>query len=195
MNGAKDVIPTSTVDEMRTYKDKGYLIAGERDGITLDFANFGNSPFNFTKEQVNGRTIVYSTTNGTNAIFLGKEAKGVAIGSFLNLNAVASYLIKQQSNILILCAAWKGKFCLEDTLFAGALVSLLQASCKIGSDSAYAALDLWGIAEHDPIAYIQKAAQRERLRKKKLDDVIDYSFTLNQTSIVPVLDEKHLIPV
>ena len=60
--------------EAREYKSRGYLVAAERDGFVLDFADFGNSPFNFTREKVEGKTIVYSTTNGTGIINLASSA-------------------------------------------------------------------------------------------------------------------------
>ena len=67
-NGAESIIPVAGVDEAKEYKNRGFLVAAERDGYVLDFADFGNSPFNFTREKVQGKTIVYSTTNGTGII-------------------------------------------------------------------------------------------------------------------------------
>jgi len=49
-NGAESIIPVATVPEAKEYKEKGYLVAAERDGYVLDFADFGNSPFNFIFE-------------------------------------------------------------------------------------------------------------------------------------------------
>ena len=54
-NGAASIIPVAEIEEAKMYKSKGYLVAAERDGFILDFADFGNSPFNFTKEKVEGR--------------------------------------------------------------------------------------------------------------------------------------------
>ena len=67
-NGASSIIPVAEVDEAKEYKNKGYMVAAERDGYVLDFADFGNSPFNFSADKVKGKTIVYSTTNGTGII-------------------------------------------------------------------------------------------------------------------------------
>lgn len=196
-NGATEVIPVRSVEEARQYKEQGYVLAGERDGRTLDFADFGNSPFNFTPDRVAGKPIAYCTTNGTKAVFLGKDAKGVAIGAFINLQAIASYLKQQRQNVLVLCSGWKGKFCLEDTLFAGALAELLieDDTYAVECDSTYGALDLWSVAKADLMGYIQKIAQRERLRKLGLDDVLEYCFTLSTTSVVPVLKGEKLIPI
>jgi len=195
-NGATEVIPVRSVEEARRYKAQAYLLAGERDGKTLDFADFGNSPFNFTPERVGGKPIAYCTTNGTKAVFLGKDCKAVVVGAFINLAAVAQYLRQQRQNVLVLCAGWKAKFCLEDTLFAGALTEMLLSDglYRTECDAALAALDLWLTAKNDLMGYVQKIAQRERLRKLGLDDVLDYCFTLNTSTIVPILCGDRLIP-
>ncbi len=197
-NGATEIYPVQSVEQARAYKQQGFTVAAERDGVTLDFADFGNSPFNFTRSRVEGRQLAYSTTNGTKAIFLGKDTKGVVVGAFINLSAVARYLQQQQSDVLVLCSAWKGKFCLEDTLFAGALTEQLLSSkqpFETECDSAFAALDLWSLAKPDLLGYIQKAAQRERLRKLGLDDVFEYCFTPDLSDIVPILERERLIPM
>ena len=194
-NDVKEIIPVATLDEARAYKSKGYLVASERDGKVLDFADFGNSAFNFMNEAVIGQTIVYSTTNGTQAIELAKNAKGLVIGSFTNLSVLADWLLNKNSNLIILCAGWKNKFNLEDTIFAGALIEKLISSnvFRLDCDSAEAALDLWNIAKKDPLAYIEKAAHRHRLKKLNLDDVLEYTFINDTTNVVPVLKGNVLI--
>ena len=121
MNGAANIIPVETVQEAREYKAKGYLVAAERDGFVLDFADFGNSPFNFTKERVEGKTIAYSTTNGTQAIKMASKCYQVAVGAYLNPTAISDWAINQNRDIIILCAGWKNRFSLEDSLLAGAI--------------------------------------------------------------------------
>ena len=93
----------------------------EKDGVQLDFADFGNSAFSFTRDAIGGKTLVYCTTNGTRALEMAKSASSIAIGAFINISAVTEWLAGQQKNVVILCSGWKNKFCLEDTLFAGAL--------------------------------------------------------------------------
>ena len=193
-NGAKELIPVSSVDEAREYKNQGYLLAAEREGIILPFADFGNSPYNFTPERVTGSTIAYSTTNGTKAINMASNAYKVFVGSFLNLTAVANAVQLQQRNLIILCSGWKGKFNIEDTLFAGALTELLvNRGFIMSDDSAKAAHDLWNLAKNNLIEYSQKVAQRSRLAKLGLDDVFDFCFTPDSTDVVPELCGKMLL--
>jgi 2-phosphosulfolactate phosphatase len=187
-NGVSQIIPVPTRKEARKYKQKGYIVAAERDGEVLDFADFGNSPFNFSTENIAGKKVAYSTTNGTKAIHLARNNKMIIIASFLNLSAVANLLIEKQDDVLILCAGWKGKFSLEDTLFSGALAEKLLDSGKFYSicDSVTASQDLWNLAKPDILKYIDKVAQRERLRKLGLDDVLEHCHTTDTSDQIPV---------
>lgn len=197
MNGAEKIIPVGTIDEAREYKEKGYLLAAERDGVVLDFADFGNSPYNFTPERVKGKTIAYSTTNGTQAIRLASTCHKVAIGAFLNLSALSNWLISQNRDVLILCAGWKNRFSLEDSVLAGAIAKKLleHPQFHTACDSTLAALDLWSLAEPDILGYIDKAAQRSRLRKNGLDDVIGFCHTPDLTTIIPLYSNGVLVAV
>ncbi len=190
-NGAESIIPVGTVQEAREYKEKGYLVAAERDGYVLDFADFGNSPFNFTKEKVLGRTIVYSTTNGTGIIKMASSASCISVGSFLNISALTGWILSQEKNVVLFCAGWKNRFNLEDTICAGAIAERLMSSslyCTI-CDSTHAAIDLWTIAKKDLLGYIEKAAQRSRLRDKGLDDCLEFCLTPDFTDKIPFVKD------
>ncbi|MBN2485457.1 MAG: 2-phosphosulfolactate phosphatase [Bacteroidales bacterium] len=188
MNGVKQLIPVATLEEAKAYKEKGFLVAAERDGIVRDFADFGNSPYNFTKERVYGKEIVYSTTNGTNCITLAKDSHEVLIGAYLNHRALVNHVVEQNRDVIIFCAGWKNKFNLEDSLFAGSFSETLINSGKFETncDSAFASVDLWNVAKPNLINYIDKVAQRHRLAKNGLDDVIEYCHTFDLTQIIPV---------
>jgi 2-phosphosulfolactate phosphatase len=195
MNGAERIIPVATLEEAKDYKNQGYLVAAERDGIIRDFADFGNSPFNFTAERIKGKEIVYSTTNGTNTIMMASHSYQVLIGAYMNHQALVDHIIRENRDLLVLCAGWKQKFNLEDTLFAGALA---QAVLEHGNyltvcDSTYAAIDLWDLAKTDLMGYIEKVAQRHRLKKNGLDDVLEYCHTFDLTEKIPVLKKNYLI--
>src|SRR6201991_5160041 len=143
-NGAEAIIPVSEVEECAAYREKGlnYLLAAERNGEVVTGFDFGNSPFSYTKEKVEGKTVVLTTTNGTHALHLSRKAKKVVIGSFLNLTALCDWLKTQNENILLVCAGWKNNFNLEDTLFSGAVVEQLKHLNFQPDDPAIAANDL-----------------------------------------------------
>lgn len=190
-NGASAIIPVAGLDEAKEYKEKGFLVAAERDGFVLDFADFGNSPFNFTTDRVEGKTIVYSTTNGTGIINLASSASEIAVGSFLNIGALIKWISGQEKDVMLFCAGWKNRFNLEDTVYAGALAFSLMESGLYSTrcDSTLAAIDIWSIARHDLRGYIEKVAQRTRLRDKKLDDCIDFCLTIDFTDKIPVMKD------
>ncbi|MDR4989284.1 MAG: 2-phosphosulfolactate phosphatase [Bacteroidales bacterium] len=197
-NEVSAVIPVETISESEAYKKKGFICAGERDGKTLDCADFGNSPFNFLDPGLKGETIVMNTTNGTRAIKRATEGNNVVIvGAFSNLDAVINYALRQHKNIIIFCAGWKDRFCTEDSLFAGAVVTELiergQGAFHTMCDAAIASAELWNIARHDLLSFIEKTAHRHRLRKLGLDDVIPYCLELNTTSCLPIVKNDRLV--
>ncbi|TVR40779.1 MAG: 2-phosphosulfolactate phosphatase [Bacteroidia bacterium] len=191
-NGVSAIIPVETIAESEQWKAKGYISAGERDGKTLDCADFGNSPFNFMAPELKGQVIVMNTTNGTKAIKMAaEESNSVLIGAFTNLSAVCNHAISQHKEIIILCAGWKDRFSMEDSLFAGAAVEHIiregAGDYHTVCDSAIACAELWNNARHDLPAFIEKAAHRHRLRRLGLDDIIPYSLQNNITKVVPIL--------
>ena len=194
-NGTVAIIPVAEISKAKEYKAKGYLVAAERDGFVLDFADFGNSPFNFTKEKVEGKTIVYSTTNGTGIIDSASSSYMTVVGSFLNISALTRWLIKRDRDILLYCAGYKNMFNIEDTIFAGALAEKLMERKKYSNicDSTIAALDLWSLARSDLRGYIEKTEQRTRLRDKKMDDCIDFCLTPDITDKIPVMKNGILV--
>ena len=194
-NGVKEVIPVATVKEARAMKGRGFLVAAERDGYVLDFADFGNSPFNFTAEKVKDRTVAYSTTNGTGVMKKAAECHDVVIGSYLNFSALCRWLEEQNRKVIIVCAGWKTRFSLEDSVCAGAIATRLLEGGKFTTicDSVHAATDLWRHAQNDLLAYIEKAAQRSRLRDKGLDDCLNYCHTFDVTEVIPVLHDGRLV--
>lgn len=196
-NGVKGIIPVATAEEARAMKQQGYMVASERDGYVLDFADFGNSPFNFIPEIVSGKEIVYSTTNGTRCIHMASHSKAVVIGSFLNISVLADWLIQQDASVLIFCASWKDRFSLEDTVFAGALAERLLNSGKFETicDAVTASIDLWNLAKKDLSGYLQKAAQKGRLASKGLDDCIEYCLTNDLCPVIPIFQHEKLIDI
>ena len=129
MNDIQFVLPVAEIEEARNLKLQGYKTAGERNGKKLDGFDFGNSPFNFTEENIKGEKLAFTTTNGTQAVNIVKNDKhknvDLVIGSFINISALSEYLVKQKKDILILCSGWKNTVNIEDTLFAGKLAHLL----------------------------------------------------------------------
>jgi len=197
-NGAKEIAAVSEKQECLEYKKKGFIIAGEREGKILDYADMGNSPDGFLTPEIKGKSIVLNTTNGTRTIRIaGKYNNPLAIGAFINLKALTDHIINENKHILIFCSGWKDHFSLEDSLFAGALASEVLNSpgdnFYTKCDATLAAIDIWKTAKNNPRKYIDKAAHRLRLKHMKLDNVIDYCMQVSIVNVVPVLRDNRLI--
>ena len=193
-NGAEAIIPVANVEDCLAYADRGFLLAAERNGEVVNGYDFGNSPFSYTKEKVSGKTVVLTTTNGTKALHLAnKRAYQVLIGSFLNLDSLCQYLATQNKNVLLLCAGWKDQFNLEDTLFAGAVVSKLRKHFEHFDDSSVAAEDLYSLAKDDLRKYLYKSSHSNRLAQLNIEDDVVFCLQRNICSAIPVLEGERLV--
>lgn len=192
-NGVGSIIPVATIDECVAYQQQGYLAAAERDGKTPEGFDFDNSPFSYMVDKVKDATICVTTTNGTLAITKSKSAVKVMVGSFLNLGALATYLKDQQYDVLILCAGWKGKPNLEDTLFAGALVERLKEEFMIEEDSALMALRQYQNAKDDLLSYVASSSHVRRLQRLGIQKDIAYCLQHDLYDVLPVLRGNALV--
>ena len=194
-NGADAIIPVSEVEECAAYREKGlnYLLAAERNGEVVAGFDFGNSPFAYTAEKVAGKTVVLTTTNGTHALHLSRNAKKIVIGSFLNLTALCNWLKTQDENILMVCAGWKNNFNLEDTLFAGAVIDQLKGDGYVLDDPALAANDLFQIGKNDISQYLSKTSHGERLKKLGIEQDIAFCLQVDIATAIPVLEGEKLV--
>ena len=195
--GVASIIPVENLDEAHVLKEQGFVVAAEREGKKIDFADIGNSATEFFKPELIGETIVYSTTNGVKAIQMAADAEAIALGAFMNLSAVAKWVMEQQLPVLIFCAGWKNKVNLEDTLFAGALTELLinDHGFTTDSDAAHLAYDVWQCAKDNILEYIEKASHRHRLAHLIDHEMLKYTFTPDSSKIVPVYKEGKLVAV
>jgi 2-phosphosulfolactate phosphatase len=194
-NGVSKMIPVATVEEAREYQKNGFMAAAERDGEVIEGFELGNSPFGYMNSKVKGKTIAISTTNGTQAIEASRKASKILVGSFLNLDVLCEYLASQKKDVILVCAGWKNKFNLEDTIFAGAVVNKLttESGFEITCDSAIASNHLYIIAKDDLFEFLSNSSHRNRLAKLDLERDIKYCLTPNQCPVIPVMEGKYLV--
>lgn len=194
-NGIKSIIPVSTIEEAKEYKKKGYLVGAERKGQIVDGFDFGNSPYSYMKEDLRNKEVVLTTTNGTRALNIAKDAETVVVGSLNNLDYLCKWLEKQDKNVLCLCSGWKDKFNLEDTICAGAISEYLVSSGKFTSDedSSIAAKYLYLSARENYMGYLKSSSHRRRLKNLNLNEDIKYCLTPNQTDVIPILKDGKLV--
>ncbi|WP_297336945.1 2-phosphosulfolactate phosphatase [Algoriphagus sp.] len=183
-NGIEEISTFADLDACKEMKAQGYLIAGERNGQTLEGFDLGNSPVAFLKSDFSGQKLAMTTTNGTLAISQSNSADEILIGAFPNLSATITYLQKQKKDVLIHCAGWKGRFNLEDSLYAGALIKSLESSHQADEDGALAMKSLFEKEGHQMKAYLSQASHAKRLQNHGIEQDIDFCLTLDLYELV-----------
>lgn len=150
-SGANAVVPVLTVEDALVAKDRlvrqgaSPLLGGERGGVLIPGFDLDNSPRNYTRDRVAGKTIIFTTVNGTAALIQSKLAARVLVGSFVNLSAVCAAVHADPRPVHLFCCGTRDEVSLDDVLPAGAMVERLAASGRgiSSDDSARLALLAW----------------------------------------------------
>lgn len=146
-NGCKKVIPVLTVDEAVEIAGKDrkiHMLGGERNALKIQGFDFSNSPLEYNKEKVKGKTLVMTTTNGTRAIKASSKAKHIIIGAMINARAVTKKLIELGDDIVIVNSGTNGEFSIDDFLCSGYIISILKREFEVNlSDIATTALYIY----------------------------------------------------
>jgi 2-phosphosulfolactate phosphatase len=135
--GAREVIPCAEVDEARAiaaqFPPDEVVLGGERQGVAIKGFDLDNSPENYTPDCVQGKTVVFTSTNGTLAMVAARPARRILLGSFLNASAICEQLLGEE-RIHLICSGTNGEFSEDDILLAGMLADRLQ---RLGGGMAY----------------------------------------------------------
>ncbi len=184
--GCEAIIPLDTLEGIASYRQLGYSIAAERNGAKVGDAEYGNSPTEYLRHDMQGIRLAYSTTNGTVCILRSADAELSLVACFANLTALTDRLNREQKDTVLLCSGWKNDFCLEDTLVAGAIIERLSDVAEPHGDAAHMALAMWQSAKKDPFAYCQIASHVHRLERMGAVDDIHFAFQQDTCPVVPV---------
>jgi 2-phosphosulfolactate phosphatase len=189
-HGVTEILPFADLEACRAMQSQGYLIAGERNGLTAPGFDLGNSPVAFLEGKYEGKKLAMTTTNGTVALEKSKGAAEILIGAFPNLQATVTYIQSRNLDVLIHCAGWKGRFNLEDSLFAGALVQALGESHSNREDGALAMGSLFTQVGGNLVTYLSQASHAKRLQNHGIEADIDFCLSLNLYEQVVGLTQK-----
>lgn len=195
-NGAARVVPMSSVEECVELGlcTPDSITAGERDGQVAPGLAHGNSPLEYSREFVAGKTLLLTTTNGTKLLHMVEESEQILIGAFSNLSALAEYLLLQKKPVILACAAWKDKINMEDSLFAGAVVERLQHTFELYDDSSRICLAMYhdALNHQSLIDYLRASTHYHRLSGYGLIEDMEYAAKIDTHPIVPVYNGRDL---
>lgn len=192
-NGAKEIIPVNTVE--RAVKLSGSLFGdhilrgGERLGKSIEGFDLGNSPLEYTGERVQGKAIIYSTTNGSRAIEKARYAKSVVIGGFVNLSSLLGFLRNSAGDFVILCSGNSGKFSMEDSVCGGMLLNELgkDSGELVLSDAALAARALYKDFGRSIPKMVRSSEHGTYLASIGFTDDLKYCSTVDHLNVLPQL--------
>ncbi len=198
-HGCPEVVPAANVAEARrlaaTLPD--HILCGEEGGLPPEGFTYGNSPSEFARTDLGGRSVILATSNGTRVLAaLAAEAPAVLVGCLLNRTAVARAAIEiaheRDLDIAIVCSAAHGgaTFVLEDALGAGAIAeaaaNLLQDANL--TDSARFARDAFTVASAEIVAAVRSGYHSEELVQIGLAEDVAYCARLDTCLVAPGLE-------
>jgi 2-phosphosulfolactate phosphatase len=196
-NGADKVIPVAGVEDCKRIGSEipGAVTAGERDGKVIEGLQYGNSPAEYHKEFIRNKTLVLTTTNGTKLLHMAltKGASEVITGSFVNLTAVCEHLVSENKNVILGCSGWKDRFNLEDTLFAGGVLSKIKQHFTVHCDSSLMAENMYQVQHNNLYSFIQLTTHYHRLAAYGLQNDLEYCVTEDVANVLPVLKNNCLV--
>ena len=188
-NGAKEVITTTSVDGAVKLKDDMSLLGGERKALKIDGFDLSNSPLEYSRDIVEGKKIILTTTNGTVAINKSKNANNIYIGCMLNGRAVAKKIAEEDKDTVILCAGTYGKFSLDDFICAGKIIyETISINDAQLDDFSTAALCSYKDHKNDTLSYVKLASHYKYLLSIGLECDIKYCFKEDMIKCVPKYD-------
>jgi 2-phosphosulfolactate phosphatase len=192
-NGARGVIPSASIEaavKLASNLDGGLtLLGGERQGKLIEGFHLGNSPREYTEERVKGKTIVFTTTNGSQAILRGRHAAQVCVCGFVNLSAVCEHAIAGGMDLSIVCAGREGGFSMEDAVCAGRLAAALADRIPATlSDGAKAAMVLHQTLGSSVRELLVSTEHGRYLQSIGLGDDLEICAGLDTVPAVPVYE-------
>ncbi|MCW4020289.1 MAG: 2-phosphosulfolactate phosphatase [Candidatus Bathyarchaeota archaeon] len=191
-NGANEVIPTKTLREAYDLhrEHPECLLAGERRGVKPRRFDFGNSPLEFTREKVCGKTLVFTTTSGTAALTNSRQAEWVLVGALLNASLVgvkaAEIAEKEETGVSLVLSGRKGRFSFEDFLCGGAIAEALHEKSAVLSDAAFAALMAFKQFKENLCERIMMGEHAKHLTGLGFKGDVEFSCQLDLFKIVPI---------
>jgi len=196
-NGAEKVIPVAGVEECKRLGSEipNAVTAGEREGRVIEGLQYGNSPAEYPREFIEGKTLVLTTTNGTKLLHMAfdRGCDSVVTGSFPNLSAVCQYLVSSNKDVVLGCSGWKDMFNLEDTLFAGAVIDRIKEHFVIHDDASLMAQQIYRLHESNLFKFIQNTTHWHRLAAYGLQKDLQYCISIDVANVLPVYQNGELV--
>lgn len=141
--GAVQIIATAEVEEAFRLKQQypNSVLVGERDEKKIEGFDLGNSPTEILKTNLTGRTIIHTTTAGTQGLINAGKAGIVITGSFVNASAIVKYIRQLDPEIVYLVAmGYRASVTSEEDILCAELIRERLLGINTISDTTVASL-------------------------------------------------------
>jgi len=200
-NGARAVIPLDSTDEVvmraKAFDRSEVKLAGERQMRPIPGFDLGNSPLEFTRETIEGKTVLLSTTNGTGAITALQGPRDVVIGSYVNFSAVLAMLraaMRGGTDIAILCAGREKQFSLEDAACAGRFVhhAMRRRADVALNDAAFAGMLIDRRYSDNLMRLFSASAHGRALSEAGYGDDLAACAAIDSYPVIPIYSDRQI---
>lgn len=187
-NGCRGVIPVLTIEEaleMCGDDREQYILGGERKALKIEGFHCSNSPLEYCKETVCGKTVIMTTSNGTRAIKGCEGAKNILIGAVINAKAAARRLVELNNDIVIVNAGTLGEFSIDDFICSGYVIECIKELTETDlTDIAETAHYIYRSNENI-VDFIKYARHYKRIMELNLQEDLEYCCRKDIIDIVP----------
>jgi len=194
-NGAARIQPVASVSEARErakhLKNVRVLLGGEKDGFRIEGFDLGNSPLDYSPENVKGQSIIFKTTNGTETFLRVKSAAKILFGSFLNARAIGRFLNRHRPDYLIFAnSGLKGHFSLEDSVCSGYIINQLITP-ELENDGATACVALaQRFSDDTKYLLFEQSTHGHYLKNNGFTADLEYCSRKDCLNVIPVFDAE-----
>jgi 2-phosphosulfolactate phosphatase len=194
--GARAVVPVLSVSAALSWAadlragGEHVVLGGERGGVIPEGFDLGNSPADYTAERVGGKTVVFSTTNGTATLLHAQRARRVVVGALVNRAAVAEAVAHEPGLVRVVCAGTRDEVSLDDCLAAGAIVERLIESGRglVSDDSGLMCLAAWRAYSGRAEAGLRESRGGRNLVRVGLEADLAWCARVDALGVVPEYD-------
>ena len=178
-NGCEEVIPFLTIEETlessEELKREEYILGGERRAVKIDGFDLSNSPLEYTKEVVEDKKVLITTTNGTRTLTKSNSAKRIIIAAMINAKAVADKLLEINEDVVIINAGTNGNFSMDDYICSGYIINeMLKVDNNIELTDISKTANMIYENNSDIISYVKEATHYSVMKSLELDNDIEY---------------------
>ncbi|MGG7200078.1 2-phosphosulfolactate phosphatase family protein [Clostridium butyricum] len=197
-NGCEEVIPFLTIEETLESSEElnreEYMLGGERRAVKIDGFDLSNSPLEYTKEVVEDKKVLITTTNGTRTLTKSNSAKRIIIAAMINAKAVADKLLEINEDVVIINAGTNGNFSMDDYICSGYIINeMLKVDNNIELTDISKTANMIYENNSDIISYVKEATHYSVMKLLELDNDIEYCIKKSIVNNVPEYKDGKIV--